>query len=336
MFSATTDPLIREVQGRYGVGPLFAEAYLAYWHKGFARPFNNLAEILSLPPPQSYWFEYAITTNTRGQWLVQQCAKYLPKGARRFLDIGCGYGGVLTAFSKLGLDVTGIDLDEELLPLAQANCRDHGLGDCTHKISILEAGLPERLGRFDVITLISVIEHVADVSGTLAHIVDLLNPGGVAILIIPNYQSLSVVAHDPHYDLFAISLLDPPQALAYYQALFQGEYGVGEYYPLADYLLRLEQLGCKTLLECAWRAAIKLHGRALPDSLIISKSQRNFDCNIRPKIPAALASEIDLRYSTYVKRLRSELLRRSLSPFNPDSYQQTYLAVTWTVIATKK
>jgi 2-polyprenyl-3-methyl-5-hydroxy-6-metoxy-1,4-benzoquinol methylase len=328
--------LVNQIQTRYHVGPHFARAYLDYWQRGFTWPFNDLDEILRLPPPQSTWFEYAITTNTRGQWLVEQCARYLPQDARRFLDIGCGYGGVLVAFSKLELEVTGIDIDDDLLPLARANCLDHNLGDCTHQISILEENLPKQLGRFDVITLISVIEHVADVQATLAHIVELLAPGGIAILIIPNYQSLSVVAQDPHYNLFAISLLEPPQALAYYQALFQGEYGVGEYHPLADYLTQLKRLGCQTHVDCTWQTAFKLQARVVYDSLILSNRRRNFSRKIHLQIPASLAEQIALRYQAYRNLLWRDLTRRPLSPFRPDSWQQTYLAVTWTVIATKK
>jgi SAM-dependent methyltransferase len=114
----------------------------------------------------------------------------LPTGhGMSLLDIGCFAGTFLSLiderrFSRqLGVDVlpTQIQYAAQHFGTAQRSFRH---------IPSLEA-LPSSGERFDVITLIEVIEHLEakDVACVLAASAELLNPGGTLIVTTPNYTS---------------------------------------------------------------------------------------------------------------------------------------------------
>lgn len=105
-------------------------------------------------------------------------------GATRVLDVGCGpgtfIGNYLNDIECLGIDVSAPQID-------YAN-RRYGTAD--HRFSTqLLAGLAER---FDAVTLIEVIEHLApaDARRLLAEVRGLLSPQGSLVVTTPNYRSL--------------------------------------------------------------------------------------------------------------------------------------------------
>jgi len=105
-------------------------------------------------------------------------------GATRILDVGCGpgtfIGNYLGGVECLGIDVSAPQID-------YANRR---YGTAEHRFSTqLLAGLDER---FDAVTLIEVIEHLApaDARRLLAEVRGLLSPQGCLVVTTPNYRSL--------------------------------------------------------------------------------------------------------------------------------------------------
>ena len=180
--------LVEEVRQRYGVGPHYAAAYLEYWSSTRSVQPGSIEEILASPPPEPMWFDFAMSTNYRGRELRDFLKPHIPAGAKRYFDVGCGFGGYLAAFAEAGMDVCGVEIDPIRVELSRANCRDHGLADCVFDMSILEEGLPERLGRFDVISCGDVIEHVLDVEGALRNIAELLAPGGILQRILDGLE----------------------------------------------------------------------------------------------------------------------------------------------------
>jgi 2-polyprenyl-3-methyl-5-hydroxy-6-metoxy-1,4-benzoquinol methylase len=129
----------------------------------------------------------------RRAWHLQKFKRVidcLPTGeGMSLLDIGCFAGTFLSLideqrFSRqLGVDVlpTQIQYAAEHFGSARRSFRH---------IPSLEA-LPSSRERFDVITLIEVIEHLEapDVACVLAASAELLNPGGTLIVTTPNYTS---------------------------------------------------------------------------------------------------------------------------------------------------
>lgn len=103
-----------------------------------------------------------------------------PRLGERLLDIGCGVGTHLELFRHHGLDVTGLDASAEMLEAARLRL---GPGVPLHKG--FAEHLPFEDGEFDVCTLITSLEFMADPAQALAEaarvarrriLVGLLNP----------------------------------------------------------------------------------------------------------------------------------------------------------------
>ena len=323
------EKLVRDIQDYYGVGPNYARAYLDYWQSGFTSEFKNLEQIHQLPPPRPMWFSFALLANARGQQVVQKLAPVIPKGSKRYLDIGCGYGGSLVAFSKLGMDVLGIDIDNQLLNLARANCRDYGLEDCVVNCSVLEDNLVSRLGTFDIITILAVIEHVHDVKKALRNAVDMLNPGGILALEIPNKDSMSAVAFDQHYNLFGLTLLSRTDAIEYYNCFFSTEYDVGEFYELDFYKQQLEHYGCQSYLVYAPIGMLGRFRRMLYP-VKLAYGYLYYWAKVKQRLPDPIQAKVRIMFSLY---LRLMLKYAFTHPF--EHFRIKYLSDFWALVAKK-
>jgi SAM-dependent methyltransferase len=96
------------------------------------------------------------------------------------LDVGCGRAEMLNAFSELGLDCCGCDL--EAPPSGSSEC----------EIKELDFGhdpFPYDADSFDVVFSKSVIEHLHDPGNFLGQIRRVLKPGGIFILLTPEWGS---------------------------------------------------------------------------------------------------------------------------------------------------
>ncbi|MBI3769012.1 MAG: fatty acid desaturase [Deltaproteobacteria bacterium] len=118
-------------------------------------------------------------------WLFKRRIKPIEKHVRfdpqtRWLDIGCGSGGVLDSMREAyGIRGTGIDM----LPGAVEVCRKRGYE--AHAVRF-EDYTPEPGTRFHFIHSSHVIEHVASPFSYLKKVYDLLEPGGITVFITPN------------------------------------------------------------------------------------------------------------------------------------------------------
>src|SRR2546426_1569964 len=98
----------------------------------------------------------------------------------RVLDFGAGTGALVEALRAHGFAADGI----EFSMLAREYCR-------THRSFTLLANLDEVPDAcFDAVVMIEVIEHVADLPGTLAAIWRVLVPGGLLFVTTPNRNGL--------------------------------------------------------------------------------------------------------------------------------------------------
>ena len=99
----------------------------------------------------------------QGQKLDHICRKLQLKPGDKFLDIGCGWGGLIThAASKYGVDATGITLSENQYALASQRIRENGLGERC-RVQLLDyRDAAQKLGEgaFDKIASIGMFEHV--------------------------------------------------------------------------------------------------------------------------------------------------------------------------------
>ena len=109
--------------------------------------------------------------------------RLLGAGRRRLLDVGSGPGLFLKhGAERGGWQVRGIE------PASQAVAHSRGLGlDVTQ--GFLGADTAASLGRFDVVHMNEVLEHLPDPRAMLGLVHDLLDPGGLVALMVPNDYS---------------------------------------------------------------------------------------------------------------------------------------------------
>ncbi|HET6535872.1 MAG TPA: bifunctional 2-polyprenyl-6-hydroxyphenol methylase/3-demethylubiquinol 3-O-methyltransferase UbiG [Sphingomicrobium sp.] len=108
-----------------------------------------------------------------------------PLEGKSALDVGCGAGLLTEPLVRLGASVTGIDAAPEVIAVA----RDHAKGQSLfeglsldYRVSTVE----ELDGRFDLITCMEVIEHVADPAAFVKALAKRLAPDGLLIMSTPN------------------------------------------------------------------------------------------------------------------------------------------------------
>lgn len=107
------------------------------------------------------------------------------------LDIGCGWGHALEFFRKQGLECYGIEPCEP----AVEYCRKRGLNVLLGDLD--EAKFHEK--SFDIVTLFNVLEHLPDPVLALRKIFEILRPGGILVVDVPNeFNPLQIAGRDLH------------------------------------------------------------------------------------------------------------------------------------------
>ncbi|MGA1979762.1 MAG: methyltransferase domain-containing protein [Sedimentisphaerales bacterium] len=101
---------------------------------------------------------------------------------RRTLDIGCSFGKWVYWMAKAGAKAVGIDLAEGCIKWGKKNL-NLDLRQC----AITDIDEPDN--SFDVITMIDLIEHVAELGGFMKNLMKLLKPGGLVFVQTPNFES---------------------------------------------------------------------------------------------------------------------------------------------------
>lgn len=135
----------------------------------------------------SYFKELA---NTSREFYLPYLAQFNPLNASmNVLEVGCGEGGNLVPFAKLGCKVTGIDVAECRIKDAKAYFSDisnHATFTCC---DFTECPTPcQDQEKYDVILLHDVIEHVPTKVQFLTHIKGFLKPTGVLFVGFPAWQ----------------------------------------------------------------------------------------------------------------------------------------------------
>jgi len=100
-----------------------------------------------------------------------------PVNGLRVLDVGCGGGLVSEALAGFGGNVTGIDMGEAPLSVAELHLLESGLEVEYLKITTEELA-EQRSGEYDVVTCLEMLEHVPDPSQVVAACAQLVKPGG--------------------------------------------------------------------------------------------------------------------------------------------------------------
>ena len=106
---------------------------------------------------------------------------FKPLDGKSALDVGCGAGLLAEPLARLGAKVTAVDAAPELIAAAQEHAAGQGL-----QIDYRARAVEQLDGRFDLVTAMEVIEHVADPAAFVRSLAARLAPNGLLILSTPN------------------------------------------------------------------------------------------------------------------------------------------------------
>lgn len=155
------------------------------------------------------------------------------------LEIGCGEAGVLKAFSDLGYQCTGIELEESRLEFAREFMKQElAQGKVQFLNKDIYDVIPEQdLGtRFDLIILKDVIEHIPDQGKFMPQLHRFLKPGGRVFFAFPPWQ----MPYGGHQQVLPQKWASK---LPYYHLL------PGKLYPIALKILGVKSNGINTMEE---------------------------------------------------------------------------------------
>ena len=105
----------------------------------------------------------------RLEWI----ARHATLQGAKVLDVGCGGGILAEAMARRGAQVTGIDLSENALRVAERHLHESKLAVRYEKSSV-----EDYAGEFDVVTCMELLEHVPGPAGMVAACARLARPGG--------------------------------------------------------------------------------------------------------------------------------------------------------------
>lgn len=97
-----------------------------------------------------------------------------------WLDIGFGNGSLILTAKEYGYHVTGVDLREHYV----SNVANFDID-----VRCMDVLKLDEFEKFDVISMLDVLEHIPFPTPIMAHIVKLLKPDGLLIISMPNMSS---------------------------------------------------------------------------------------------------------------------------------------------------
>ena len=121
--------------------------------------------------------------------------RHAPLADRDVLDVGCGGGILAEAMARRGARVTGIDLAEKPLRVAELHLLESH-AEVRYARASAEDYAASHAGAFDVLTCMEMLEHVPDPASAVAACARLLKPGGRAFF--------STINRNPKAYLFAV------------------------------------------------------------------------------------------------------------------------------------
>lgn len=103
--------------------------------------------------------------------------KAVALNGKTVLDVGCGGGILSESMAMKGAQVTGIDLGERALKVAQLHSLESG-AKVNYRLVSVEELAAEQPESFDVVTCLEMLEHVPDPASVVHACARLVKPGG--------------------------------------------------------------------------------------------------------------------------------------------------------------
>jgi 2-polyprenyl-6-hydroxyphenyl methylase/3-demethylubiquinone-9 3-methyltransferase len=118
-----------------------------------------------------------------------------PLAGKTVADIGCGGGILAESMARKGAQVTGIDLSDKALKVADLHSLESGVQVRYELISAEQLAAREP-ARYDVVTCMEMLEHVPDPAAVVQACATLVKPGG--------HVFFSTINRNPKSYLFAV------------------------------------------------------------------------------------------------------------------------------------
>lgn len=118
-----------------------------------------------------------------------------PLAGKNVVDIGCGGGILAESMARKGAKVTGIDLSEKALKVADLHSLESGV-QVRYELIAAEQLAAREPGSFDVVTCMEMLEHVPDPAAVVQACATLVKPGG--------HVFFSTINRNPKAYLFAV------------------------------------------------------------------------------------------------------------------------------------
>ena len=175
---------------------------------------------------------------TRMAWLRDAIARHFdrdlkgaapPLAGLTLLDVGCGGGLVAEPLARMGAEVVGLDPAPESIAVARAHAETTG-ARLTYRAGLVEDLVAEG-ARFDVVTALEVVEHVADLRAFVAAAAA-AKPGGLIVLSTLNRTLKS----------FALAIVGAEYVLGWVE---QGTHRWEQFVTPAELAAALEAAGCR-------------------------------------------------------------------------------------------
>jgi len=96
---------------------------------------------------------------------------------KKILDIGCGGGILAESMAKCGAQVTGIDLSEDVLRVAQLHQKNN-TNQVNYLLTSAEELARDPAEKFDIVTCLELLEHVPDPISIIKAAAKLVKPNG--------------------------------------------------------------------------------------------------------------------------------------------------------------
>jgi 2-polyprenyl-6-hydroxyphenyl methylase/3-demethylubiquinone-9 3-methyltransferase len=118
-----------------------------------------------------------------------------PLAGKNVIDIGCGGGILAESMARKGAKVTGIDLSEKALKVADLHSLESGV-QVRYQLVAAEDMAAQEAGQYDVVTCMEMLEHVPDPASIVHAAATLVKPGGKVFF--------STLNRNPKSYLFAV------------------------------------------------------------------------------------------------------------------------------------
>ncbi|MFZ6770058.1 bifunctional 2-polyprenyl-6-hydroxyphenol methylase/3-demethylubiquinol 3-O-methyltransferase UbiG [Undibacterium sp. Di26W] len=114
----------------------------------------------------------------------------VPLAGKQALDVGCGGGILAESMARRGANVTGIDLADKPLQIAQWHAQAQGV-TVHYAKSSAETWAQQHTAQYDVVTCMEMLEHVPSPVAVIQACTDMVRPGGWVFFSTINRNPLS-------------------------------------------------------------------------------------------------------------------------------------------------